>query len=90
MIWNTDLVEAMELDNLMAQATTTLDCAINRTESRGSHAREDYQQRDDDNWLKHSLIWLRESGATRIGYRPVHLHTLTDDVEAVPPKPRVY
>jgi succinate dehydrogenase / fumarate reductase flavoprotein subunit len=90
MIWNTDLVEALELDNLMVQATTTLDSAINRTESRGSHAREDYQQRDDENWLKHSMIWLDESGKTSIDYRPVHLHTLTNDVEAVPPKPRVY
>ncbi len=90
MIWNTDLVEALELDNLMVQATTTLASAINRTESRGSHAREDYQQRDDENWLKHSMIWLAESGKTSIDYRPVHLHTLTDDVEAVPPKPRVY
>ena len=90
MIWNTDLVEALELDNLMVQATTTLDCAVNRNESRGSHAREDYQQRDDENWLKHSMIWLDESGKTSIDYRPVHLHTLTDDVEAVPPKPRVY
>jgi succinate dehydrogenase / fumarate reductase flavoprotein subunit len=90
MIWNTDLVDALELDNLMVQATTTLDCAVNRTESRGSHAREDYQQRDDENWLKHSMIWLDELGKTSINYRPVHLYTLTDDVEAVPPKPRVY
>jgi succinate dehydrogenase / fumarate reductase flavoprotein subunit len=90
MIWNTDLAEALELDNLLAQATTTLDSAINRTESRGSHAREDYQQRDDENWLKHTMIWLHDSGSTSINYRPVHLHTLTDDVEAVPPKTRVY
>ncbi|MCH9696859.1 MAG: FAD-binding protein, partial [Gammaproteobacteria bacterium] len=90
LIWNTDLVEALELDNLMAQATTTLVSATNRTESRGSHAREDYQQRDDDHWLKHTLISLDETGNTSIGYRAVHLHTLTDDVEAVPPKPRVY
>jgi len=88
--WNTDLVETLELDNLLVQATTTLASAVNRTESRGSHAREDFQQRDDENWLKHTMVWLQDSGKTSIDYRPVHLHTLTDDVEAVPPKPRVY
>ncbi|MCH9697767.1 MAG: succinate dehydrogenase flavoprotein subunit [Gammaproteobacteria bacterium] len=88
--WNTDLAEALELENLMQQATVTLKSAVNRTESRGSHAREDYKDRDDDHWLKHTLIWLDESGQSKIDYRPVHLHTLTDEVEAIQPKTRVY
>jgi succinate dehydrogenase / fumarate reductase flavoprotein subunit len=90
MIWNSDLVETLEFDNLLAQAVVSLHSALNRTESRGGHAREDYPDRDDDNWLKHTLVWLDEDGACRFDYRPVHLNTMTDEVDSIPPKARAY
>ncbi len=90
LIWNSDLVETWELDNLMRQALVTIGSAYNRTESRGGHAREDYPDRDDENWMKHTLAWLGDDGKTTIDYRPVHLYTLSDDVQTFPPKARVY
>jgi succinate dehydrogenase / fumarate reductase flavoprotein subunit len=90
MEWNTDLVETLELDNLIRQAMVTLHSALNREESRGAHAREDFPDRDDDKWMKHSLVWFESDGVPRLQYRPVHLETLTDEVETIAPKARVY
>jgi succinate dehydrogenase / fumarate reductase flavoprotein subunit len=74
----------------MAQSVVSLHSALNRTESRGGHAREDFPDRDDEKWMKHTLVWLDDDGAVRFDYRPVHGHTLTNDVQPVPPKARVY
>ena len=90
MIFNTDLTESLELHNLMAQSKVTLHSALNRTESRGAHAREDHKERDDSNWLVHSLSWLDNKGGVIMGTRPVNMNTLTNHVQPIPPKKRVY
>jgi len=90
LIWNTELVEALELRNLLQQSVVTLDSAINRKESRGGHARDDCPNRDDENWMKHTIAWLDDKYKSTLDYRPVHMYTLTDEIEVIPPKPRVY
>ena len=90
LIWNTDLVETLEYDNLIDQALVTIEGALNRTESRGAHAREDYPDRNDVEWMKHTLAWKVPGDAVKIDYRPVHNYTMSKDIAYIEPKARVY
>jgi succinate dehydrogenase / fumarate reductase flavoprotein subunit len=91
LVWNTDLMETLEFDNLIGQAVVTVAGAVNRTESRGAHAREDFGDRNDTEWMKHTLAWLDVgTGKVKIDYRPVHSYTMSDDIAYIPPKARVY
>jgi len=90
LIWNSDLVEALEFDNLMDNAMTTMVSAEARQESRGAHAHDDFPERDDANWMKHTLAWLDADGRVTLGYRDVKMTTLTNEVSVFPPQKRVY
>ena len=91
MIWNSDLMETLEFDNLISQAVVTVNSAVNRQESRGAHAREDFPDRDDEEWMKHTLSWIStDTGEVTIDYRPVHNYTMSNDIQYIAPKARVY
>ena len=91
LIWNTDLVETMEYDNLISQAVVTMVSAEERKESRGSHAREDHPDRDDTTWMKHTLAWADDHKRTvTLDFRPVHTYTMTNEIKYIPPKARTY
>ena len=90
LVWNSDLVETLEFDNLIGQAVVTMNSASNRTESRGAHAREDFADRDDANWMQHTLAWFEDTGKVNLEYRPVHNYTMTNEIQYIAPKARVY